>query len=59
MTLKRELDIEYEDVRVESIDVSGDNYWRVRVGRYTDKDDAEETASRLRMNGHNGRVIME
>lgn len=59
LTLKRELDIEYEDVRVESIDVSGDNYWRVRVGRFTDKDDAEETASRLRMNGHSGRVIME
>jgi peptidoglycan lytic transglycosylase len=59
MTLKRELDSDYNDVRVESIDVSGDNYWRVRVGRFKNKDEADETASRLRMNGHNGRVIME
>lgn len=59
MTLKRQLDSDYNDVRVESIDVSGDNYWRVRVGRFRNKDDADQTASKLRMSGHSGRVIME
>jgi cell division protein FtsN len=59
LSLKRSLDGDYEDVRVESIEVSGDSYWRVRVGRYEDRQDADETASRLRTDGHYGRVIME
>ena len=59
LSLKKELDTEYDDVRVESIEVSGDSYWRVRVGRYEEKQDADDTASRLRTDGHYGRVIME
>ena len=59
LTLKQELDGEYDDVRVESVELSGDNYWRVRVGRYEDKQDADETASKLRTDGHYVRVIME
>jgi rare lipoprotein A len=59
LTLKRQLDSDYDNVRVESIDISGDNYWRVRVGRFKNKSDADGTASRLRMSGHSGRVIME
>ena len=59
LSLKKELDTDYDDVRVESIEVSGDSYWRVRVGRYEEKQDAEETASKLRTDGHYGRVIME
>jgi rare lipoprotein A len=59
LSLKRSLDGDYDDVRIESIEVSGGNYWRVRVGRYEDKQDADETASRLRTDGHYGRVIME
>ena len=59
LSLKRELDTEYDDVRVESIEVSGDSYWRVRVGRYEEKQDADDTASRLRTDGHYVRVIME
>ncbi|HKQ33044.1 MAG TPA: septal ring lytic transglycosylase RlpA family protein [Thermodesulfobacteriota bacterium] len=59
LILKRELDGDYDDVRIESVDVSGDSYWRVRVGRFEDKQDADNTASRLRTDGHYGRVIME
>ncbi|MEW6145256.1 MAG: septal ring lytic transglycosylase RlpA family protein [Thermodesulfobacteriota bacterium] len=59
LSLKRSLDGDYDDVRIESIEVSGDSYWRVRVGRFEDKQDADETASRLRTDGHYGRVIME
>lgn len=59
ISLKRKLDIKYDDVRVEPIDVSGNNYYRVRVGRYSDKRDAEKAASKLRRDGHRGRVIIE
>ncbi len=59
LSLKRALDGEYDDVRVEAVEVSGDNYFRVRVGRYEDREDADETASRLRTDGHYVRVIME
>lgn len=59
LSLKRTLDGEYDDVRVESIELSGDNYWRVRVGRYEEKQDADQTASKLRTDGHYVRVIME
>lgn len=58
-SLKTELEAEYEDVRVESVRVSGDDYYRVRVGRYSDRKDAERTASRLRRDGHKGRIIIE
>jgi len=57
--LKRRLDTKYEDVRIEPVQVSGDSYYRVRVGRYSDRDDAERTASKLRRDGHRGRVIIE
>lgn len=57
--LKTELENEYEDVRVESVRVSGDDYYRVRVGRYSDRKDAERTASRLRRDGHRGRIVIE
>ncbi len=57
--LKRKLDIEYSDVRVESVKVKGDTYYRVRVGRYSGKRDAEKAASRLRKKGYTTRVILE
>lgn len=57
--LKRRLDTKYQDVRIESVQISGDSYYRVRVGRYSDRDDAEKTASKLRRDGHRGRVIIE
>jgi len=59
MLLKRRLDSDYEDVRVEPIDISGIAYYRVRVGRFSDQEDAEDTASRLRRDGHTSRVIVE
>jgi len=57
--LKRLLDTKYQDVRIEPVQVSGDSYYRVRVGRYSDRDDAEKTASKLRRDGHRGRLIIE
>lgn len=58
-TVKRKLDLEYNDVRVESIKVRGDTYYRVRVGRYTSKGDAKKAASKLRKKGYQTRVILE
>jgi rare lipoprotein A len=57
--VKRRLDIEYSDVRVESVKVKGDTYYRVRVGRYSSKRDAQKTASKLRKKGYTTRVILE
>ena len=57
--LKRRLDSKYEDVRIETVQLSGESYYRVRVGRFADRKDAEKTASRLRRDGHRGRVIIE
>jgi rare lipoprotein A len=57
--VKRKLDIEYEDVRVESIKVRGDNYFRVRVGRYTSEGEAKKAASKLRRRGYRGNIILE
>lgn len=59
VVLKEKLDSDYDDVRVESIRVSGDDYYRVRVGRYSDRKDAERDASKLRRDGHRGRIIIE
>jgi rare lipoprotein A len=58
-TVKRRLDIEYSDVRVESVKVKGDTYYRVRVGRYSSKRDAQKAASKLRKKGYTTRVILE
>ena len=58
-SVKRRLDIEYSDVRVESIKIKGDTYYRVRVGRYSTKSDANNAASKLRRKGYTTRVILE
>jgi len=58
-SVKRRLDVEYSDVRVESIKVKGDSYYRVRIGRYSSKRDAEKAASKLRRKGYTTRVILE
>lgn len=57
--MKKKLDIEYDEVRVETVKVGGDNYHRVRVGRYSNKRDAEKAASNLRKHGYGGNVILE
>jgi len=56
---KRNLDAEYNDVRVESVNVKGSKYYRVRVGRYNSKNDANKAASKLRKKGYTTRVILE
>ena len=56
---KRNLDAEYNDVRVESVNVEGSKYYRVRVGRYNSKNDANKAASKLRKKGYTTRVILE
>lgn len=58
-TAKRKLDRDFNDVRVESIKVKGDTYYRVRVGRYTSKGAAKKAASKLRKKGYQTRVILE
>ena len=59
MNIKRKLDVEYEEVRVETVTVSGDDYHRVRVGRYSSEGDAKKAASELRSRGYRGNVILE
>lgn len=56
---KRILDRKYNDVRVESVNVKGNTYYRVRVGRYPSKNDAKKAASKLRKQGYTTRVILE
>ena len=56
---KRVLDREFNDVRVESVNVKGNKYYRVRVGRYSSKNDAKKAASTLRKQGYTTRVILE
>ena len=57
--VKRKLDVEYDEVRVETVKIGGDDYHRVRVGRYSNKKDAEKAASGLRRRGYGGNVILE
>ncbi len=57
--VRNRLDGDLDDVRVESININGDTYYRVRVGRYPQKRDAEKVASKLRRYGYRGNVILE
>ena len=57
--VQRKLDLEFNDVRVESANVKGRTYYRVRVGRYSSKKEANKAASKLRRNGYTTRVILE
>lgn len=49
----------YDEVRVETVKVSGEDYYRVRVGRYPTKGKADSDASRLRAQGYRTRVLIE
>ncbi len=57
--IKEKLDRNYEKVRVESTDIKGDKYYRVRVGWFSNKRDADRVASQLRRGGYRARVILE
>lgn len=59
MKVKRRLDVEYDEVRIETVKVKGDDYHRVRVGRYSSERDAKKAASKLRKRGYGGNVILE
>lgn len=57
--VKSRLDGDLDDVRVESLDINGNTYYRVRVGWYSQKHDAEKVASKLIRYGYRGSVILE
>ncbi len=57
--LKEELRTRAEDVRVETYGLDGEAYHRVRVGRFSKREDAEKLAGRLRRIGYWGRVVSE
>ncbi len=59
LSLKDQLHRKIRDVQVDAIDLEGDIYHRVRIGRFSEKDDAEKLAVEVRELGYNGRVIQE
>jgi rare lipoprotein A len=59
LSVKEKLDDDLEDVRVEALNLNGDNYYRVRIGRFSKRRDAEKTASKLKKFGYRGTVILE
>ena len=48
-----------EEVRVESFDFEGDTYYRVRVGRFSERKDAEKLRVVLRKRGYASRIYVE
>ncbi len=59
LDLKEHLDGSLSDVRIEPADLNGDIYYRIRIGRFSQRDEAEELAARLRRSGYTGSVIQE
>lgn len=57
--LKEQLDGSLGDVRIEPTDLDGDIYYRIRIGRFSQRDEAEKLAARLRRSGYTGSVIEE
>lgn len=57
--LKEQLNGSLSDVRIESTDLDGDIYYRIRIGRFSQRGEAEELAERLRRSGYTGSVIQE
>ncbi len=58
--LKRKLlRVTDEDVRVESFTFEGDTYYRVRVGRFKKRKDAEMVRVVLRRRGYSARIYVE
>ncbi|MDA2918436.1 septal ring lytic transglycosylase RlpA family protein [Desulfobacterota bacterium AH_259_B03_O07] len=47
------------EVRVEKIDIEGEKYYRVRIGRFSRREDAEKTSHSLKKFGYRGKVILE
>ena len=48
-----------ENVRIEKVNVRGDTYYRVRVGKYGTRDEAVRLNNRLKSHGYRGKVLLE
>ena len=59
LSLQEQLNDSLSDVRVERTDLEGGIYYRIRIGRFSQRGDAEELAGRLRRSGYTGSVIQE
>jgi rare lipoprotein A len=59
LSLKEELNSMLDNVQVDAIELDGDIFHRVRIGRFSKKHDAEKLAVELRGRGYYGRVIQE
>jgi len=59
LSLKEELNRKISDVLVDAIDLDGDIYYRVRIGRFSRMNDAEKLVAKLRDLGYSGRVKQE
>jgi peptidoglycan lytic transglycosylase len=57
--LKEQLDGSLSDVRIEPTDLEGEIYYRIRIGRFSQRDEAEDLAAGLRRSGYTGSVIEE
>ena len=58
--LKRKLSrVTAEEVRVESFAFEGDTYYRVRMGRFKKRKDAEKLRAVLRKRGYSARIYVE
>jgi len=47
------------EVRVEKIDIEGEKYYRVRIGRFSRREEAEKISHSLKKFGYRGKVILE
>ena len=47
------------DVRIEPVKIKGDTYYRVRVGMFSNKSQAEKLKRELKNYGYRGKVILE
>lgn len=59
LNLKKKLDRKLDDVRIETQNLDGGIYYRVRVGRFSEKGKAEKLADKLQKSGYRGAVILE
>ncbi|GBD39119.1 Endolytic peptidoglycan transglycosylase RlpA [bacterium HR37] len=60
INLRERLANRWNDVRVEPIEIGGDIHYRVRIGRFKKREDAEKVSSKLKEEiGYRGKVILE
>lgn len=60
LNLKNDLSLRLNnEVRVEKIDIEGEKYYRVRIGRFSRREEAEKISHNLKKYGFRGKVILE